>query len=213
MHDRGAALAANLRSAQVQRSVPAANTGFMIKPGTIWTIGHSSLTLERFMHDLQRQGVEMVVDVRAYPASRHVPWTERRLLSEALAGQAIAYAHLPELGGRRRPVGASVNHAWRNASFRGYADHMATAEFREGLAALKEVAHAHRAAIMCAERLWWSCHRALISDRLKADGWTVWHIAGADVSEHPYTTAAQVIDGDLSYRDPVLFSEGSGTGT
>lgn len=171
---------------------------------TLWTIGHSTLTQEAFIADLCAQDITLLVDVRRYPGSRRLPWTERTALAEALAGQGIGYVHMPALGGRRSPAERSPHTAWRHAAFRGYADHMDTPAFAHVLEKLKEIAAAHRTAIMCAEALWWKCHRGLIADRLKADGWTVLHIRGASVTEHPYTAAARIVDGRLTYADPTL---------
>lgn len=170
----------------------------------LWTIGHSTLTRDTFIADLRAQDIAMLVDVRRYPGSRRLPWTERTLLAEALAGQGIGYVHMPALGGRRSPVEGSPHTAWRSMAFRGYADHMDTPAFNTALEKLKEIANAHPAAIMCAEALWWNCHRGLIADRLKADGWTVLHIRGNTVTEHPYTAAARIVDGRLSYTEPTL---------
>ncbi|PYJ75373.1 MAG: hypothetical protein DME77_09550 [Verrucomicrobia bacterium] len=116
------------------------------------------------------------------------------------------YEHFPELGGRRKPKHNSRNTAWRNASFRGYADYMETEEFRKGADRLVDLANdAGRTAIMCAEALWWRCHRALISDYLKARGIEVMHIIDANKSDpHPYTSAARIVDGELSYRSESL---------
>jgi len=113
----------------------------------------------------------------------------------------IDYQHHPALGGRRRVRPDSSNLAWRNESFRGYADYMETSDFQTGLATLLEVARAHRTALMCSEAVWWRCHRSLISDYLKARGHEVIHIIAAGKSEeHPYTSAARIVDGELSYR-------------
>ena len=193
------------RKEQLELSSPQASapTG----TGTIWTIGHSVLTLERFLASLQQYGIELVADVRAQPASWRAPWSNAKALAASLAGQATGYSHLPRLGGRRQPEAGSINTAWREPAFRGYADHMGSAAFEEGLSQLKEIALAHRTAVMCAERSWRSCHRGLIADRLKADGWTVMHIEGEHAETHPYTAEAHVVDGRLDYRDPVLFNE------
>ncbi len=109
--------------------------------------------------------------------------------------------HLPQLGGRRRARADSPNTAWRNASFRGYADHMATAEFHAGIDELRKLSATKRTAVMCAEALWWRCHRALIADYLKSQGTEVSHISDTGpASRHPYTSAATIKDGKLSYE-------------
>ncbi len=113
----------------------------------------------------------------------------------------MAYFHLPEIGGRRPARKDSKNTAWKNASFRGYADHMETAEFQQGIQRLLEIARAKRTAIMCAEALWWRCHRSLISDFLKAQGVEVIHILDATHDQpHPFTSAARIVNGELSYE-------------
>lgn len=119
----------------------------------------------------------------------------------SLVNAAVNYLHLPELGGRRKTRPDSLNLAWRNESFRGYADYMETKDFELGISRLMEIAQRQRTAIMCAESLWWRCHRSLISDYLKAKGTNVTHILAAGKSEeHPFTSAAKLVDGGLSYR-------------
>ena len=120
---------------------------------------------------------------------------------ESLATVGIQYRHEPRLGGRRTPRADSHNTAWRNASFRAYADHMESDDFREGVEELLELAASARVAVMCAESLWWRCHRSLIADYLKAAGHTVIHILDkTKTEEHPFTSAARIIDGELTYR-------------
>jgi len=175
---------------------------------TIWTIGHSTRTLDEFTGLLAAHGVRSLVDVRTYPGSRRFPHFNQEALAAGLAEAGIAYTHLPELGGRRRPRPDSHNTAWRNDAFRGYADYMETPEFAAGLDRLLAIAAKHSTAIMCAEAVWWRCHRGLIADALKARGVTVLHIEGpGPAAEHPYTSAARVVDGQLSYEaDEGLFS-------
>jgi uncharacterized protein (DUF488 family) len=170
----------------------------------IWTIGHSVHTQQVFISLLQEHGIELLVDVRTFPASRRVPWFNKEPFAEALAGQGIGYVHLPGLGGRRTPRIGSPHMAWRNTGFRGYADHMDTHAFAAAQQQLKEIARAHRSALMCAEVLWWRCHRSLIADRLKVEGWEVLHIMPGKVQEHPYTKAAHVVDGQLTYAPSSL---------
>jgi len=166
----------------------------------IWTTGHSTRSLAEFLDLLAANRIEALADVRQYPASRRFPHFNGGALSQSLAQTGIEYVSLPELGGRRKSRPDSHNTAWRNESFRGYADYMETAEFQAGMERLLGVARAKRTAIMCSEALWWRCHRALISDYLKAAGITVEHILGMNKSEvHPYTSAAQIKDGKLSY--------------
>jgi len=167
----------------------------------IWTIGHSTRSINQFIEALESFKIEILADVRSFPGSRRYPQFNRERLKGSLAEAAIGYEHLPELGGRRRARPDSDNLAWRNESFRGYADYMETAGFHEGLARLLNLAHERRTAIMCAEALWWRCHRGLISDYLKAKGVEVTHIMATGKSEpHPFTTAARIVEGELSYR-------------
>lgn len=166
---------------------------------TIWTIGHGVRAQEEFIALLRGAGVSRLVDVRRHPGSRRHPHFSMESLREALAAADIEYRWSPALGGRRRAAPSSRNTAWRNPSFRGYADYMETAPFAEALAALEEAARTPTA-IMCAESVWWRCHRALISDALKVRGWDVRHILDrAGIVPHPYTSAARVQDGRLTY--------------
>ena len=170
---------------------------------TVWTIGHSTRTGEEFIGLLKANGIEQVADVRSYPGSRRFPQFDRTRLQEALAAVGIRYVHLAELGGRRPARPGSRNLAWRNASFRGYADYMETPDFRAGIDRLLELAGSIRTAIMCAEAVWWRCHRSLIADHLKSIGIPVLHILGpGKVEEHPYTPAARLVDGRLTYEPP-----------
>ena len=167
----------------------------------IWTVGHSTRSGEEFVEILKAHDVEVLVDVRTFPGSRRYPQFNRETLRESLAENGIDYRHEPRLGGRRSPRADSHNTAWRNAQFRGYADHMETEEFKNGVRELLELAAEKRVAVMCAEAVWWRCHRSLISDYLKAEGHEVIHILDAKkTEEHPFTSAARVIDGRLSYR-------------
>jgi uncharacterized protein (DUF488 family) len=137
------------------------------------------------------------------PGSKRYPHFNREALSASLQQSGLEYVHFPELGGRRKPKPDSPNTAWRNEAFRGYADHMEGVEFQRGMTRLSALAAEKRVAIMCAEAVWWRCHRALISDWLKVRGVEVLHILSENnVEPHPFTSAAQVIDGRLSYRAP-----------
>jgi uncharacterized protein (DUF488 family) len=170
---------------------------------TLWTIGHSTHTLEAFVGILRAHRIEILADVRLLPGSRRYPHFNREALSKSLAGLGITYQHFPDLGGRRKPRPDSPNTAWRNESFRGYADHLESNEFQQAAVALKSIAIGKRTAIMCAEAVWWQCHRAIISDWLKVRGVEVLHILSENkVEPHPYTSAAQIIGGQLSYRAP-----------
>ena len=170
------------------------------RPLTAWTIGHSTLPIEEFLARLASDRIEALADVRRFPGSRKHPQFNAEALARSLRESSIQYLALPELGGRRRARPDSRNVAWRNESFRGYADYMETGEFRAGLARLLECAEARRTAYMCAEGPWWRCHRALISDALKSAGVEVRHILpDGKTVEHPYTSAAILVDGKLSY--------------
>ena len=144
--------------------------------------------------------IKTIVDVRTYPMSRRHPQFNQKQLSEHLSGVGVEYQHLPSLGGMRKPLRNSKNTAWKNASFRGYADHMETEIFLDGISELMDIAARSPAAFMCAESLWWKCHRSLISDYLKSKGHEVIHIMSVDKTElHPYTSAARIVEGELSY--------------
>ena len=166
----------------------------------IWTIGHSTRKIDIFLSLLQENGIKLVADVRMFPGSKRYPQFGREALAKSLGEAGIRYEHFPELGGRRKAKPDSKNTAWRNASFRGYADYMETEEFRKGVDRLVDLAEKHGpTAIMCAEAVWWRCHRALISDYLKARGVEVIHILDEKTSEpHPFTSAAQIVNGELS---------------
>jgi uncharacterized protein (DUF488 family) len=167
----------------------------------IWTVGHSTLAGETFNEILLANEIEVLVDVRTYPGSRRYPQFNKSALAESLESIGIKYQHEPRLGGRRTPRKDSHNTAWRNAQFRGYADHMETDDFETGIKELLELAERSRTAVMCAEAVWWKCHRSLIADYLKAAGHTVIHIINEKkTEEHPFTSAARIVDGELSYR-------------
>jgi uncharacterized protein (DUF488 family) len=167
----------------------------------LWTIGHSTRKIDMFISLLEENGIKLVVDVRSFPGSRRYPQFNKEALADSLGQHGIRYEHFADLGGRRKPKHTSHNTAWRNASFRGYADYMETEEFRKGIERLVDLtSEVGPAAIMCAEAVWWRCHRALISDYLEARGIEVIHIVDANKSElHPFTSAARIVDGGLSY--------------
>jgi uncharacterized protein (DUF488 family) len=169
-------------------------------PTTIWTIGHSTRAIEEFLSLLAESHIEAIADVRSFPGSRRYPQYGREALAATLAAHAIGYHWLPALGGRRRASPDSPNTAWRNASFRGYADHMSSTEFAQGVAELLEVSNKARTAIMCSEALWWRCHRSMIADALCVRGIKVVHILDAKHSVvHPMTSPARIVGGVLSY--------------
>jgi len=172
-------------------------------PATIWTIGHSTRTLEEFLGLLVEYRIEAIADVRRFPGSRRYPYFASDALAASLPTHGIAYQWMPRLGGRRKVQPGSPNTAWRNASFQGYADYIATTEFAEGLAELLALAANQRTAMMCAEAVWWRCHRSIIADVLKLRGIEVIHIIDAThTTVHPYTSPARIMDGRLSYAAP-----------
>ena len=170
---------------------------------TIFTIGHSTRTSEQFIELLKAHDIEELVDVRIIPNSRHNPQFGKEELAASLQEAGIAYKHLARLGGLRRANKDSVNLGWQNTSFRGFADYMATAEFRTGLAELTALAEKKTLAIMCAEAVPWRCHRSLIADALAVQGWQVLHIQSRKMaSPHELTTFLKVRDGKLAYPKP-----------
>src|SRR5215213_2772472 len=167
----------------------------------IWTVGHSTRSGEEFGQILIAHAIQVLVDVRTFPGSRRYPQFNKAALAESLTSLGITYRHEPRLGGRRTPRPDSHNIAWRNAQFRGYADHIETDEFKRGVEDLLELAASARVAVMCAEAVWWRCHRSLIADYLKAAGHEVVHVLDeSKTQEHPFTSAASTVDGKLSYR-------------
>jgi hypothetical protein len=167
---------------------------------TIFTIGHSTHPIDEFISILKHYGIGQLVDVRTVPKSRHVPQFNSDALDVELAKQGFKYVHLKALGGLRHAKKDSVNMGWRNASFRGYADYMATDEFTKGIDRLIELAKAKRTAIMCAEAVPWRCHRSLIGDALLVRGVTTEDIMGAtSVRPHKLTEFAKVDGQKITY--------------
>jgi uncharacterized protein (DUF488 family) len=170
-------------------------------PPAVLTIGHSNHPLERFLDLLARHGVEALADIRRFPGSRKHPQFNRDSLAAALQQSGVEYHWLEALGGRRpRPGDESPNLGLENQGFRNYADCMLTDEFREGVEKLLEVARRKRTAIMCAEGLFWRCHRRLVSDFLVANGVIVQHIMpSGELRPHKLTTGAVVENGQVTY--------------
>ena len=167
---------------------------------TIWTIGHSTRSLEEFLQLLKSFDIQLLADIRTFPGSRRYPHFNKESISESLRKESIDYVHLVELGGRRKPEPDSINTSWRHASFRGYADYMQTSAFHQAIAKLENLALNKKVAYMCSEAMWWKCHRALVSDYLKVKGWKVYHIMDKEKStEHPYTSPARPVQGKLFY--------------
>jgi uncharacterized protein (DUF488 family) len=156
-----------------------------------FTIGHSTRPLETFVARLRANGVTRLVDVRTVPKSRMNPQYDKDTLPKSLAADGIAYLHVPALGGlrpRRKDLPPEVNGFWENQSFHNYADYAMTTEFREGLDALRALGVEERCAVMCAEAVWWQCHRRIIADYLLASGEAVFHILEGDVPEPAHLT-------------------------
>ena len=166
----------------------------------IWTIGHSTHTLDEFIELLNSFNIELLADIRSYPGSRRFPHFNKELLNVTLADHHIEYIHLKDLGGRRKSKPDSINNGWRHEAFRGYADYMEGDLFDHSIKELELLALGKRTAYMCSEALWWRCHRSMVSDWLKLDGWKVKHIMSLGKSEeHPYTQPARIVEGKLVY--------------
>ncbi len=166
----------------------------------IFTIGHSTGTIETFVEFLHARGVKRLIDVRTIPRSRHNPQFNRETLPDTLLPAGIAYTHLAALGGLRHTRPHSPNTGWRNASFRGFADYMQTPEFAAGLKTLIGIAGGERIAIMCAEAVPWRCHRSLIADALTVRGYPVEHIlSAARTQPHSLTPLAKVRGMRITY--------------
>jgi uncharacterized protein (DUF488 family) len=169
---------------------------------SIYTIGHSTRPIEEFIALLQARSIEVLVDVRTVPRSRHNPQFEADALRTALGAAGIDYIHMAELGGLRRPRKDSPNIGWRNDSFRGYADYMQTAAFQSALNELQALARRRTTAIMCAEAVPWRCHRSLIADALTVQGWQVLDIiSDKPATQHKLTPFLKVEDGRMMYPE------------
>ena len=166
---------------------------------TVWTIGHSTRTLEDFIALLERERIESLWDVRAFPMSRRYPYFNRDSLKVALPDVGIAYQHAPQLGGRRPVRKDAPPTQWRNAGFKGYAAYMLTPEFHAALDGLRAAAAERRTTIMCAEAVPWRCHRSLIADALIARGDEVLDILDASTKPHKLTSFAVVENGEVTY--------------
>ena len=171
---------------------------------TVWTIGHSTRTIDAFLAVLAAHEIEAVLDVRRFPGSRRLPQFGSAELERSLRAAGVSYRWIEALGGRRRAAAGSPNDGWKNDAFRGYADHVATEEFAAGLDQLLTVAAGLRATVMCAELLWWRCHRRIIADVLVSVGHEVRHIRDeGDAEVHELAPPARLVDGILTYpSDP-----------
>ncbi|WP_081641374.1 DUF488 family protein [Xanthomonas maliensis] len=166
----------------------------------MWTIGHSTRTWEDFVALLRAHGLARLIDVRRFPGSRRYPWFASATMASALAAEGVGYLWLPSLGGRRKPQPGSPNGAWRTAAFQGYADHLTSAAFAQGFAQVQAAAARTRTVVMCAEALWWQCHRRLIADLWTHRGGAVVHVMGdAATQVHPLHPQARARGPDLIY--------------
>ena len=171
-----------------------------LQAGRLWTIGHSTREWETFVAMLQEATIERLVDVRRFAGSRRNPQYSPMAMAPALRSAGIEYLPMPEFGGRRSPQPGSPNGAWRVVAFRGYADYMATPEFELARGRLMQFANDRRCAVMCAEAVWWRCHRRLIADDFVAREWQVLHLMALGRAQpHPLNPAARMIDGVLRY--------------
>lgn len=170
--------------------------------GEIYTVGHSTHDIESFCAILANHEIRLLADVRRFPGSRRNPQFNKASIEKALAKEGIFLLHLAGLGGHRKPGEKSANTGWDVDAFQGYADHMGTQEFQDALSELTQEASRRRAAVMCAEGLWWKCHRRLLSDALAARGWNVRHIMpNGEISDHRLTDFA-VLDGEDLFYPP-----------
>ncbi len=174
---------------------------------TLYTIGHSTRTFDELVLLLKAHGIETLVDIRAFPMSRRLPHFNRESLEHSLPEHGIRYVWMKALGGYRKATSKDSPHtALRNPSFRNYADYTLTHEFEHAVAALLQIADASRTAYMCAERVYFRCHRMIVSDWLVAHGHEVLHIDAEDPAHpHKLLAEARVIDGQLIYRGDNLF--------
>ncbi len=169
----------------------------------VFTIGHSTRPLDDFIDLLKIQGVEMIIDVRTIPRSRHNPQFNRDTLPEGLKSAGIGYRHMPGLGGLRHTRRDSPNMGWQNSSFRGFADYMQTEEFEKNLEKLITLVRRKRSCLMCAEAVPWRCHRSLIADALQVRGLLVEHITGrSQPRPHKLTSFARVDGARITYPPP-----------
>lgn len=173
-------------------------------PKLIYTIGHSTHPIENFIDLLKSYKIEMLIDVRTIPKSRHNPQFNKETLETVLKEFDIQYHHLSKLGGLRHTTKESVNVGWHNLSFRGFADYMQTSFFLQGIEELEILGKKYKSAIMCAEAVPWRCHRSLIADALTLRKWKVFHITNKKNAKlHELTSFLQVKNGQLIYSNSV----------
>ena len=167
---------------------------------TLYTIGHSTRTIEEFLELLSSFNIKILADIRRLPGSRKYPQFDQDALKKSLEENGIEYVYIEYLGGRRPAKKGSKNTTWRNKSFQGYADYMETESFANAAAELAKFALEKPTAMMCSEAVWWRCHRSMVSDYFKAKGWEVLHImALGKATEHPYTGPARVVGDQVLY--------------
>ena len=172
------------------------------KKSTLFTIGHSTRTIEEFLELLFSFDIKILADIRRLPGSRKYPQFDQDALKKSLEENGIEYVYIEDLGGRRKVSPDSKNTAWRNKSFQGYADYMETEAFKNGIKDLEKLALQKNTAMMCSEAVWWRCHRSMVSDYLKAKGWEVLHImAPGKATEHPYTAPARIVGDQVFYSE------------
>lgn len=171
---------------------------------TVWTVGHSTRTIDEFIALLCAHKIQWLIDVRTVPRSRHNPQFNTDALAKSLKKAGLGYTHMPSLGGLRKANKDSINAGWRNANFRGYADYMQTDEFWKGLEQLIAAGKKRRTVIMCAEAVPWRCHRSLIADAILVGGWTVSHIMSEKkTAPHSITSFAELNGERLIYPIPI----------
>lgn len=169
---------------------------------TVYTIGHSTHSITTFLTMLDSFNIKTLVDIRSMPGSRKHPQFDKECLNNSLKEAGIHYTHFSDLGGRRKVKKDSKNTRWNNESFRGYADYMETQSFKNAVIELEQTALENPTAFMCSEAVWWRCHRSMVSDYLKAKGWTVLHImAMGKTQEHRYTEPARIVDDKVIYKE------------
>lgn len=168
----------------------------------IFTIGHSTHSIDEFISILKSFSIEVIIDVRSLPGSKKFPQFNKEELSKSLSENNIDYVHIPLLGGRRKVIKNSKNTEWKNDSFRGFADYMETGDFKTGIEKLLSIPSDKRICIMCAESLYWKCHRSMISDFIKSINIDVHHIMAVNKSvTHKYTMPAKIVNGKLTYHE------------
>lgn len=173
-----------------------------VKNSKIFTIGHSTRTIEEFLELLVYFDIKILADIRRFPGSRKYPQFDQDALKKSLEENGIEYVYIEDLGGRRKVSPDSKNTAWRNKSFQGYADYMETECFENGIKVLEKLALEKNTAMMCSEAVWWRCHRSMVSDYLKAKGWEVMHIMSlGKATEHPYTAPARIVGNQVFYSE------------